>query len=439
MTAQLPPYRILIAIIAVCLVACGDAPDDNAKNQDHPREAITIYRDVYGTPGICRSPTMASFLAMAMRWPAIVCFRWKCSSARPKAGVAEVLGPEFLDLDIKLRTEYNHATVAEQVAALSQRDREVLAGYAAGFNARLEELSQQPGEPLPKPFYDYGFSPSPWTALDVAAIFVGSIAHRYADFNSERDNLAFLRAMEQRHGAAQGWALFNSVKWLLDNTSPTTVPRKAPVNLAAPDRPSYLDEETALSPLARIVTDAGGRFAGLSNTEVGQGRLRRQLAESGYGLHSDFAPASNYWAVKDLDDAKGALLNGPQFGFAMPSYVYGIGLHGGDFDVVGNTLLALPALLFAHNNHIAWGSTAGISDQTDEFWLRLNPDNPEQYWHQGAWRDFDSWPEQIAVAGAESVTVMARRSVHGMVLAHDPARGIAWPGLGPGRVLRCRI
>ena len=426
MTALLPPYRILIAIIAVCLVACGDAPDDNAKNQDHPREAITIYRDVYGTPQVFADSNYGVFFGYGYAVASDRLFQMEMLKRTAQGRVAEVLGAEFLDLDIKLRTEYNHATVAEQVAALSQRDREVLTGYAAGFNERLEELAQQPGKPLPKPFYDYDFFPTAWTALDVAAIFVGSIAHRYADFNSERDNLAFLRAMEQRHGAAQGWALFNSVKWLLDNTSPTTVPRKAPVNLAAPDRPGYLDEEIALSPLARIVTDAGGRFAGLSNTEVGQGRLRRQLAESGYGLHSDFAPASNYWAVNDLDDAKGALLNGPQFGFAMPSYVYGIGLHGGDFDVVGNTLLALPALLFAHNNHIAWGSTAGISDQTDEFWLRLNPHNPEQYWHQGAWRDFDSWPEQIAVAGAESVTVMARRSVHGMVLAHDPARGIAW-------------
>ena len=438
MTAQLPPYRILIAIIAVCLVACGDAPDDNAKNRDHPGGHHYL-------PGRLRHPrylpipTLASFLAMAMRWPAIVCFRWKCSSARPKAGLAEVLGAEFLDLDIKLRTEYNHATVAEQVAALSQRDREVLTGYAAGFNARLEELAQQPGKPLPKPFYDYGFSPSPWTALDVAAIFVGSIAHRYADFNSERDNLAFLRAMEQRHGAAQGWALFNSVKWLLDNTSPTTVPRKAPVNLAAPDRPSYLDEETALSPLARIVTDAGGRFAGLSNTESVRAGSDASWRKAAMVSRNDFAHTDNYWAVKDLDDAKGALLNGPQFGFAMPSYVYGIGLHGGDFDVVGNTLAGVAGAVVAHNNHIAWGSTAGISDQTDEFWLRLNPDNPEQYWHQGAWRDFDSWPEQIAVAGAESVTVMARRSVHGMVLAHDPARGIAWARARAWRVLRCRI
>jgi len=103
-----------------------------------------------------------------------------------------------------------------------------------------------------------------------------------------------------------------------------------------------------------------------------------------------------------------------------------VGLHGGDFDVVGNTLLALPAMLFAHNNHIAWGSTAGISDQTDEFWLLLNPENPEQYWYQGGWRNFDSWPERIAVAGDQPVTVTARRSVHGMVLAHDPARGVAW-------------
>jgi penicillin amidase len=77
--------------------------------------------------------------------------------------------------------------------------------------------------------------------------------------------------------------------------------------------------------------------------------------------------------------------------------VYGIGLHGGDFDVVGNTLLALPSLLFAHNDSLAWGSTAGISDQTDEFWLTLNPENPEQYWHDGEWVAFDAWPERILV------------------------------------------
>jgi len=424
--------------LCVTLVGCGDAQQAGPGTDRETGAAsesmavakapgrVTLYRDAYGTPQVFADSNYGVFFGYGYAVASDRLFQMEMLKRTAQGRVAEVLGPEFLDLDIKLRTEYNHPTVAEQLAALPERDREVLAGYAAGFNARLKELAQQPGEPLPKPFYDYGFSPSSWTALDVAAIFVGSIAHRYADFNSERDNLAFLQAMEQRHGAPQGWALFNSVKWLVDNTSPTTVPRKASLTLVAPERPRYFDQEVALLPLARIVTDGDGRFAGLSNSETGQDRLRQQLAESGYGHHSDFAPASNYWAVKNLDDAKGALLNGPQFGFAMPSYVYGIGLHGGDFDVVGNTLLALPALLFAHNNHIAWGSTAGISDQTDEFWLRLNPDNPEQYWHEGDWRDFDSWPEQIAVAGAEPVTVTARRSVHGMVLAHDPAGGVAW-------------
>ena len=424
--------------LCISLLGCGDAqqggpgahreavvPGESTAVAKAPGR-VTLYRDAYGTPQVFADSNFGVFFGYGYAVASDRLFQMEMLKRTARGRVAEVLGPEFLDLDIKLRTEYNHPTVEEQVAVLPERDREVLAGYAAGFNARLEELAQQPGKPLPKPFYDHGFSPSRWTALDVAAIFVGSIAHRYADFSSERDNLAFLRAMEQRHGVPGGWALFNAVKWLVDNTSPTTVPRQAPLTLVAPERPDYLNDETAVSPLARIVTGADGRFAGLSNTEFGQARLERQLAETGYGRHSDFAPASNYWAVTDLADGKGALLNGPQFGFAMPSYVYGVGLHGGDFDVVGNTLLALPALLFAHNNHVAWGSTAGISDQTDEFWLRLNPENPEQYWHQGGWQDFDSWPEQIAVAGAEPVTVTARRSVHGMVLAHNPAGGVAW-------------
>ena len=124
---------------------------------------------------------------------------------------------------------------------------------------------------------------------------------------------------------------------------------------------------------------------GLSQSGDRADRFKTRVAESGYLSHAEFSPASNYWAVSDVSDASGMLLNGPQFGFATPSYVYGIGLHGGDFDVVGNTLLALPSLLFAHNDSLAWGSTAGISDQTDEFWLTLNPENPEQYWHDGEW------------------------------------------------------
>ncbi|NRA61557.1 MAG: penicillin acylase family protein [Psychrobium sp.] len=56
-----------------------------------------------------------------------------------------------------------------------------------------------------------------------------------------------------------------------------------------------------------------------------------------------------------MQDANGVMLNGPQFGWENPSYVYGVGLHGGDYDIVGSTLLATPNILFGHNNKITWG------------------------------------------------------------------------------------
>ena len=185
--------------------------------------------------------------------------------------------------------------------------------------------------------------------------------------------------MEQRHGTPQGWALFNSVSgWW--TTSPTTVPRKAPLTLVAPERPAILTRRLRFHPLARIVTDGDGRFAGLSNTEAGQARLRQQLAASGYGHHSDFAPASNYWAVR-IWTMPGALLNGPQFGFAMPSYVYGIGLHGGIL-----TLWATPCWRCRRCclpiTTTSPGAASPASRTRPMNRLRLN-DNPEQYWHDG--------------------------------------------------------
>ncbi|MCZ6828672.1 MAG: penicillin acylase family protein, partial [Gammaproteobacteria bacterium] len=56
----------------------------------------------------------------------------------------------------------------------------------------------------------------------------------------------------------------------------------------------------------------------------------------------------------------------------------------------------------------------------------LNPEDPEQYQHNGGFKHFDSWQETILVRDAAPVTVTARRSVHGMVQQIDGATGRAW-------------
>jgi len=177
----------------------------------------------------------------------------------------------------------------------------------------------------------------------------------------------------------------------------------------------------------RIVLDERGQFLGTSLQPKLREKHEHQLAEHGY-TGFEYSAASNFWSLSSnkLSDADGALVNGPQFGFGLPSYVYGVGLHGGDFNVVGNTLLGLPSMLFAHNNHVAWGSTAGMSDQVDVYREQLIKDKPEHYRHKGEDKAFETWVETIQVRGSEPVEVMARRSVHGMVVSMDEDAGIAY-------------
>lgn len=388
-------------------------------------QTVTIYRDQYGMPHVYAKSNFGVYFGYGYAVATDRLFQMEMLKRTARGRVAEVLGETYVTFDQKMRQEYDHRLIAQQLDQLTDKDLAILQGYAEGFNKRIDEVLQDQGA-LPQPFKKYDFLPSKWTAEDVAAIFIGAIAHRYADFNSERDNLRFLKAMEDRHGKDRAWQLFNSVKWLWDTNSPTTISGGAEVADGPVTRPGYLDELLPSEGTVRTVLNDKREFAGVSKDPEGRRRLEAFVTKYGFGSHPEFAPASNFWASNQLSDAKGALLNGPQFGFSMPSYAYGIGLHGGDFNVVGNTLLALPSLLFAHNGDIAWGSTAGLSDQTDEYFLRLNPQNAEQYWYQGAWRDFEHWNETIAVRNAKPVTVVARKAAQGMVVDYQPKESHAW-------------
>ena len=391
-------------------------------------EEVTLYRDAYGTPQVVAHSNRGVYFGYGYAVASDRLCQMEMLKRTTEGRVAEVLDADYLALDSLVRTGYDHPGVARQVEALSAGEREILQAYADGFNRRITDVLADRAALLPLEFSDHGFDPEPWTVYDMAMIFVGSIAHRYADFNSERDNPQLLQHLERRHGKAKAWRIFNASKWLLDQDSPTTVPETAgiPSTIAAPARPDYLDDLPPSKPVARVGLAEGGRFLGITDDPAMAQRQKHLYARSGFSASPGYTGASNYWAVRKLADADAALVNGPQFGFGVPSYVYGIGLHGGDFNTVGNTPLGLPALLFAHNDHIAWGSTAGISDQTDEFALTLHQHDPGRYRYANGWRKFQPWPETIAVRGASPVTVTAPRAVQGMVLDHQNEQGVAW-------------
>ncbi len=408
--------RLCITVItAVLLAGC------ESYSVDTP--VVTIERDQYGTPHIFADSGYGVYYGYGYAVAQDRLFQMEMLKRTTQGMVAEVLGADYLELDTLIRTAYDTRSIQQQIDALSAADRDVLQGYADGFNRHVAAVAANPSELLPIEFAHYGFTPSQWNAFDVAMIFVGSIAHRYSDFNSELDNLGLLQSLESQHGKEKGWQIFGASKWLLDEDSPTTVPaseRKFPGDLKM-NRPGFLDKLASVSATTRVVRDESGQFLGTTiNSELAS-LQKSQIELHGPEFISEFSPASNFWAVEAarVSDADGVMVNGPQFDWGTPSYVYGVGLHGGGFNVVGNTLLGMPCLLFAHNNDVGWGSTAGLSDQVDVYIETLHPEDDNQYLHNGVYKTFDSWSETIKVKDDESVTVQARKSVHGMVHTFD--------------------
>lgn len=424
---------LLTACLAILLSACSELPlpsGDTGKSdkKSTANSSATIYRDNYGTPHVVADSNYGVYFGFGYAVATDRLFQMEMLKRTVQGRVAEVLGAEFLELDKHIRTAYDHRAIKRQLADLSEQDREVLDAYAVGFSTRVNEVLKDQATLLPAEYSEFDFLPETWTTYDVVMIFVGSIIHRYSDFNSELDNLSLLNNLAQQHGLDKAKAIFNASKWVVDPSSPTTVPggaeqvSLAPVEKAQPQLNGHSSLHTR-----RVVLDDIGRFIGTTDQDKHKQALDTQIATRGF-VSPEFAPASNYWSVTGakLSNADGALVNGPQFGFGLPSYVLGIGLHGGDFNVVGNTLLGLPSILFAHNGNIAWGSTAGLSDQVDVFQEQLVEGKDDYYWHNKKAKPFDTWDETIQVKNAEPVVVAAKRSVHGMVITSDAANNIAY-------------
>ncbi|TAH45947.1 MAG: penicillin acylase [Betaproteobacteria bacterium] len=443
----------LLAIAAAGGLALTAAPAGAESNATTMRHAtgvkgklgtVTIRRDSWGVPHVYASTVFGLFYGYGHSVAQDRLFQMEMARRSTQGTVAEVLGEKFVAFDKATRANFWPASIHAQIERLPRADRDILEGYAAGMNAWLDRVKADPERLMPKQFRDFGFAPAKWTAYDVAMVFVGTMANRFSDFNTELDNLALRTALIDKHGEAKGKEIFDQLKWIVDPETPTTIaPEEGEyaVKLAAraADAPlAYaLPRYDDVPPtLARLAKTPDGALAG-GTPEAQRELLLAELDTLGITGQAGFPAASNMWIIgrKLARGANAILLNGPQFGWFAPAYTYGIGLHGAGFDLVGNTPFAYPSVLFGTNGRITWGSTAGFGDGVDIFAEKLDPSDPTRYQHKGEWRTMEKRTETIAVKDAAPVTLDVFRTVHGVVVKSDPAQGVAyakqrtWDGL----------
>lgn len=163
-------------------------------------------------------------------------------------------------------------------------------------------------------------------------------------------------------------------------------------------------------------------FFGLDRTlaELFADTRQKELSPRLAGTAFEVEPHSNAFAVGPARSANGETflaVNSHQ-PWRGPVAWYEAHVHSRQgWHMTGALFPAAPVIIHGHNGALGWAFTVNKPDLTDVYVLTMNPDNPNQYWFDGAWRDLETRPVSITVrlVGRLTVTVQqeALWSVYG--------------------------
>lgn len=416
------------------------------ENDNGDRTPVTIRRDGYGVPHVYSSeadspePTFYGF-GYALAEDRL--FQIEMYRRFYHGTVSAVLGKEWVEFDKAARRNRSGSIpLSEQFETqLESEHRAVLQAFADGINRYITnvETSEQK---FHKGFHKYDFRPDSWDMVDVAGVFVASMAY-FSDYTLETLDAAVLDQLESRYSAEKAMAIFSDLNWGDDPSAPTST-KQPEVGYTPPYTPAGdtdeneectdKDEEESMDAATDdpLMDDHSGGERRIPSDPVAvhEAELDRQqtLAAGLDTLNLPIKLGSNALAVSaDITESGDALLfGGPQMGFSTPSVMHEVGLHGPDFDVTGSTVAGYPFVMFGHNKHGAMTSTAGLDNSIQTFveTIRTNGESAE-YKFRGEWYDVDRHTETIPVADAPDASVAIRRTRHGVITQWNPENGEA--------------
>ncbi|MFN8162496.1 MAG: penicillin acylase family protein [Solirubrobacterales bacterium] len=408
-------------------------PPGQVESTIEPRPGVTIQRDsAYGVPhiyGDTRADTMfgAGYAGAADRL-----FLMDVLRHTGRAELASFLGGGNAETDAGqwAFAPYTEADLEKQLVQTpqlygkaGQQAVEDVQAYVEGINAYIAAANANPA--LKPAEYTLLSKPmEPWKPTDVIAIasLIGGIFGRGGgnELNSALTMQAFVDQMGKKAGR-KAWLGFRSKN---DPEAPTTISRKFPYEtrsafakngLALPDPGSVRLTKTATASSA----PSGGEGLG----SVGA-RLRAALESAGH--------ASNWELVSAAHSTNGhpIAVMGPQVGYYVPQVLMEEDLHGPGIDARGASFAGVNLYVeLGHGRDYAWSATTATSDNVDTFAEVLCKDN-FHYLYRGKCKPMEklekaeSWaPNTIDSTPAGSQTLVAYRTVHGIVFARGRVHG----------------
>jgi penicillin amidase len=343
-------------------------------------DSVELWRDAFGVPHLYAANADDLFFAQGYMVGRDRLFQLALLQAVGRGRLSSLLGPRplttpqtpaplrgktLVDFDFALRAFGLERSGRASFDAVRPETRRVCERFAAGVNLAADELRER--KPLELRLLKLDVPR--WEAWD-CALATRLIAF---DLNYAWRMILTLGAISERAGADALAAL--TPRW--PDGAPTIT--------------RHAETLAALEHAGRRLVGFDGRSKGSNNWVLAPGRT-----ETGRPL----------------------LCNDPHLKLTAPSIWYEVHLcaEADGIDVYGVTLPGLPGVGIGHNRRIAWGATAGLTDDTDFYVERVDPRDPARYETEHGFEAFEFWEETVEVKKGAPVTRTLRRTRHGPVM-----------------------
>ncbi|MFY0680039.1 MAG: penicillin acylase family protein [Thalassovita sp.] len=370
----------VVALLGVYYLAARSLPDyDNTLSVTGITTPVEIARDNANVPHIFADTDADVFFGLGYAHAQDRLWQMVTTRRTVQGRLSEVFGVRTVEIDALMRRLDLYALAQQSVEDQDARTQTAMTAYAAGVNARLEEINKNAlGRGAPEMFL-FNMPIAPWQPADSVAIVK-------------------LMALQ-----------------LTGHLDKEVLRARTSLQLGDPQRLSDLIPDAPGSGIAALP-----RYANLVGAPVPQFAQTTALPAhplSPFRRHT-FAGASNAWAAAASRSAtSGTLLaNDPHLDFSAPSTWYLARLELGQGGAIGATIPGIPSILAGRSDTIGWGVTASYLDDQDVHIERLNPDNPEEYLTPTGLKKFATRQTIVNVADSLPLTLTLRWTDNGPVL-----------------------
>jgi penicillin amidase len=369
------------------------------------QEAVEVVRDQWGINHIYAENQHDLFFAQGYAAAEDRLFQFEIWRRQATGTVSEILGERELKRDIGTRLFKYRGDMKTEMNHYHEEGIEIITAYTNGVNAYIDHILKTP-ELLPIEFKLLNLEPQKWTPEVVISRHQGLLGNIAQE-------LQIGRAV-----AKLGAKTVKDLYWLHPKDPDLSIDPSIKTDLLSDD---ILELYNAYRTTVKFQKE--DIALAYQNTEAEAGVL--SLYE---GKNDSLAIGSNNWVVKGelMADGNTYMANDPHRTIAVPSLRYMTHLVAPGWNVIGGGEPEIPGISIGHNEYGTWGLTVYRTDGEDLYVYELNPDNPNQYKHKGAWVDMEQVSETIKVKGQEDHTVQLSYTLHGPVTLIDTDNNVAY-------------